>query len=67
MYRVKKGGACTRVATPSLNDSTMMTRVLIAGARIIISACSSWSDEGDVEEQWDVRGERLSIYVLENK
>jgi hypothetical protein len=20
MYRVKKGGACTRVATPSLND-----------------------------------------------
>jgi hypothetical protein len=34
--------------------STMSTRV-------------SWSDEGDVEEQWDVRGERLSIYILENK
>jgi hypothetical protein len=29
--------------------STMRTRVLISGARIIIAACRSWSDEGDVE------------------
>jgi hypothetical protein len=47
--------------------STMRTRFLISGARIIIAACHSWSDEGNVEEQWDVRGERLSIYILENK
>jgi hypothetical protein len=47
--------------------STMRTRVLISGARIIIAACRSWIDEGDVEEKWDVRGERLSIYILENK
>jgi hypothetical protein len=46
---------------------TMRMRVLISGARIIIAACRSWSDEGDVEEQWDVRAERLSIYILENK
>jgi hypothetical protein len=45
--------------------STMRTRVLISGARIIIATCRSWSDEGDVEEQWDVRGERL--YILETK
>jgi hypothetical protein len=31
--------------------STMRTGVLISGARIIIAACCSWSDEGDVEEQ----------------
>jgi hypothetical protein len=47
--------------------STIRTRVIISGARIIIATCHSWSDEGDVEEQWDVRGERLSIYILENK
>jgi hypothetical protein len=46
---------------------TMRTRVLISGACISVAACLSWSDEGDVEEQWDVRGERLSIYILENK
>jgi hypothetical protein len=46
---------------------TMRTRVLISGAHIIIAACRSWSDKSYVEEQWDVRGERLSIYILENK
>jgi hypothetical protein len=45
----------------------MRMRVLTSVACIIIAACHSWSDEGDVEEQWDVRGERLSIYILENK
>jgi hypothetical protein len=28
---------------------TMITRVLISGARIIIAACRSWSDEGDLK------------------
>jgi hypothetical protein len=31
--------------------STIRTRVLISVACIIIAACRSWSDEGDVEEQ----------------
>jgi hypothetical protein len=46
---------------------TIRTRIPICGAHSIIDACHSLVDEGDVEEQRDVRGERLSIYTSKTK
>jgi hypothetical protein len=40
----------------------MRTRVPICGTGSI-SAYRSWSDEVNVEEQWDVRGERMTVYI----
>jgi hypothetical protein len=39
----------------------------ICGTGSITSAYLPWSDEGNVEEQWDVRGEPMSVYIFKNK
>jgi hypothetical protein len=45
----------------------MRTRVPICGTSSITYVYFSWSDEGNVEEQWNVTGERLSVYIFKNK
>jgi hypothetical protein len=45
----------------------MRTCAQICGVRSTIALCRSWSDGGDGEEQWDVMGERLIVYIFEKK
>jgi hypothetical protein len=50
-----------------LDEAEMRTHVPICGTGSTTSAYRPWSDEGNVDEQWDMRGEPMSVYIFKNK